>query len=147
VADAQSFARAVPKGGRVWASDAARFMPDLAAEVDVGAGFGKLARIRRAAEFSSVLASRRGVRSAHFVLNHAPNGLPSARFGLIVGRKVAKAAVLRNLVKRIARESFRILWKQLPPFDLVLRAVAPLRGVERRRLRAEIDDLLLTLAR
>jgi ribonuclease P protein component len=93
-----------------------------------------------------VLAARLAFRSAHFVLNHAPNGLDTARLGLIVGRKVAKTAVLRNLVKRLVREAFRVLRPRLSCSDLVLRVVAPLQGVERRILRAEIDGLLQRLA-
>ena len=118
----------------------------IAAEDGDDAGFGKAFRVRRAEEFSSVLAARRAFHSAHFVLNHAPNGLDTARLGLIVGRKVAKAAVLRNLVKRLAREAFRVLRPRLPPSDLILRVVAPLQGIERRNLRAEIDALLQRLA-
>lgn len=148
VAGVRSFARVGPKGARVWASEAAHSVSVVraAAEEGVGAGFGKAFRVRRPEEFSSVLAARRAYRSAHFVLNHAPNGLDTARLGLIVGRKVAKTAVLRNLVKRLAREAFRVLRPRLSCSDLVLRVVAPLQGVERRTLRAEIDGLLQRLA-
>jgi ribonuclease P protein component len=112
-----------------------------------GWGFGDCCRLHRAAEFSAVLAQRRSVRSDHFVLNYAPNPYGRARLGLVVGRKADRRAVVRNMVKRLARESFRLNHPRLPACDLVLRATAPLAGHSRRGLRAEIDALMARLTR
>jgi ribonuclease P protein component len=109
--------------------------------------FGAALRLHRAAEFKAVLAHRRSVRSEHFVLNYAPNPQGSARLGLVVGRKADRRAVGRNLVKRLARESFRMHRPRLPACDLVLRAVTPQAGLSRRALRAEIDGLMARLIR
>jgi ribonuclease P protein component len=51
------------------------------------------------------------------------------------------------MVKRLARESFRLNRPRLPACDLVLRAMAPLAGHSRRGLRAEIDALMARLTR
>ncbi|HMV53068.1 MAG TPA: ribonuclease P protein component [Rhodocyclaceae bacterium] len=96
-------------------------------------------------EFSSVFAFRRSLRSTHFQLSYRPSSRCSARLGLVVARKFAPLAVRRNLVKRLAREAFRMKRVDLPPFDLVLRLSARLGDADRRVLRAEIDDLLLRL--
>ena len=63
-------------------------------------------RIRRAADFRKVF--RKGLRldGSLFVLLAAENGLPLARLGLAVGRKVGNA-VERNRAKRLLRDSFR----------------------------------------
>lgn len=58
---------------------------------------------------------------------------------------MAKRAVARNLLKRLAREAFRAMHESLPALDLVLRVTAPLEDVGRRELRAEIDSLLRRL--
>lgn len=80
--------------------------------------------------------------------------LPRVRFGLTVGKKMARRSVDRVLVKRILREAARhhapALCTMAPePLDVVLRLKAPLPapgsiGVTalKRALRADIDTLL-----
>lgn len=68
------------------------------------------------------------------------------RLGLVIARKHAPRAVLRNLIKRLAREAFRTA-RDLPALDLVLRLRVQPTPVDRRALRAEIDDLLARLPR
>ena len=41
------------------------------------------------------------------MLRAAPNGLPYARFGFVVGRRVARLAVVRNRTRRRMREIAR----------------------------------------
>ena len=49
-----------------------------------------------------------------------------ARLGLVVGKKLLKNAVDRNRVKRVIREQFRRICRDLPAYDLVVRlAVKP----------------------
>lgn len=77
----------------------------------------------------------------------APNGRTTARLGLIVGRKADRRAVGRNLFKRIVREAFRAVRRELPPFDVVMRPLAQLRNIKGSELRLEVDNLLSRLAR
>ncbi len=49
-----------------------------------------------------------------------PTGQP-ARLGLVVGKKYAPRAVTRNLVKRLAREAFRVRRAEFAGYDLLLR--------------------------
>jgi ribonuclease P protein component len=71
----------------------------------------------------------------------------------VIPKKNARSAVLRNLLKRIAREAFRSVRSDLPPVDLVLRLAKPLVDVDgsdrdgsrRRAWRMEIDVLLTQL--
>jgi ribonuclease P protein component len=72
--------------------------------------------------------------------------------GLVIPKKNARRAVLRNLLKRIAREAFRQVRTDLPRYDLVLRLAKPLvsasaddDGSKRRAWRVEIDLLLAQL--
>jgi len=50
----------------------------------------------------------------------------SPRLGLVIPKKQARAAVLRNAVKRQTRELFRRRRSSLPSFDLILRLTQPL---------------------
>jgi ribonuclease P protein component len=104
-------------------------------------------RLRKTDDFSSVFAFRRSVRSEHFQLLYRPSGLKSPRLGVAVAKKLAPRAVDRNLVKRLAREAFRMLRIRLPAYDLVLRLCMPLEGQEKLVVRAEIDGLLGRLPR
>jgi ribonuclease P protein component len=51
---------------------------------------------------------------------------PPARpqLGMMIGKRNAKSAVLRNAIKRRVREQFRLRQPQLPPFAYVVRLAA-----------------------
>ena len=70
-----------------------------------------------------------------------------ARLGLAVQKKIIRTAVGRNLVKRIVRESFRLMRDGLPQCDLVVRALPGLEVRNRSALREEIDALFARLAK
>jgi ribonuclease P protein component len=74
-----------------------------------------------------------------------------ARLGLVIGKKYAPRAATRNLVRRIAREAFRLRRPQLGGWDVLLRlhtrfdkkalpsaSSPPLRAL----CRSEIEELL-----
>ncbi|TDV11091.1 ribonuclease P protein component [Paraburkholderia caballeronis] len=84
------------------------------------AAFPKAARLLKTDEFSSVFRLRPWRRSAHFVMYGRETG-GEARLGLVIGKKYAPRAVTRNLVRRIAREAFRVRRAQFDGFDLLLR--------------------------
>jgi ribonuclease P protein component len=70
-----------------------------------GEGFPKAARIRRRREFLSIGRTGERRRTESFVVLLQP-GIGCARLGVTVSRKVG-GAVVRNLVKRRIRETFR----------------------------------------
>jgi ribonuclease P protein component len=78
-----------------------------------------------AAQYAEVFATRRALRGALFVLHYRPNALAHARLGLVIPKKQARTAVLRNAIKRQAREIFRSVGSGLPAADLVMRLNAP----------------------
>lgn len=89
-------------------------------------GFGRQHRLLAAKDYSEVFAARRVLRGTMFALHYRPNALPHARLGLVIPKKQARAAVLRNAVKRQTRELFRRRRDSLPAFDLILRLAQPL---------------------
>ncbi|WP_238285711.1 ribonuclease P protein component [Caballeronia novacaledonica] len=84
------------------------------------ATFPKAARLLKTDEFSSVFRLRPWRRSPHFVLYGKPSG-QEARLGLVIGKKQAPRAVTRNLIKRLARDIFRLRRAQLHGFDILVR--------------------------
>lgn len=84
-----------------------------------------------------------------------PGQEAGARLGVVIGKKQLRRAVGRNLVKRLARETFRLQRDTLPPVDLILRLGVSLdKGFSptnprpnRRELAAEMLGLLQRLRR
>jgi len=108
-------------------------------------------RLHEANEFSNVFASRRVLRGNRFDLHYSAGSGSGARLGLIIAKKLARRAVHRNLLKRLAREVFRHTRSTLPTYDLVLRlARSPgenLGAESRRAWRADVEQLLARLPR
>lgn len=102
------------------------------------AGFPQAARLRTPADFNRVL--RRGVRSTDscFRVYACPNDIAVARLGITVSRKAAPAAVARNRIKRLVRESFRISRETLPTMDIVVQAFTPAAAMDNTGLRASL---------
>jgi len=111
--------------------------------------FPRQYRLTKTDEYSSVFGFRRAIRGKLFLLHYGPRrqaGEP-ARLGLVIGKKLLKHAVQRNLVKRIAREQFRLMQPQLPARDLIFRLAVKLKKPDRREVAAEIRQLLGKLYR
>lgn len=113
-----SFAPVAPRVASVWVSNSP-------------AGFKPAFRLLQPWEYTEVFKNRRVLRSRHFALHYHLTGtlqrpLPTARLGLVVPKKNARDAVLRNAVKRQIREAFRQRRPQLPLGDLVLRLAQPI---------------------
>ena len=87
-----------------------------------------------------------------FELRFRANDVSTARLGLVVPKRLARRSVLRNLIKRLVRESFRVRLLSLPRVDVVIRLSRPVslgmredRCRMRGQLRADIDALLAGL--
>lgn len=113
-----------------------------------GYGFPRRYRLTKTDEYSSVFGFRRALRSPHFLIHYRPRTAAeesTARLGIVVPKRLLKAAVRRNLVKRICREQFRMLRVVLPVRDLVIRLASRPQSLDRRALAAEIHSLLSKL--
>jgi ribonuclease P protein component len=88
--------------------------------------FARCHRLTKTDEFSSVFGFRRAIRGQWLMLHYLPRspGLPGARLGLVVGKKLLRRAVDRNGVKRRLREAFRRQRQEIPDCDLIVRLVA-----------------------
>ncbi|WP_228273795.1 ribonuclease P protein component [Rhodocyclus tenuis] len=110
--------------------------------------FPKRYRLTKTDEFSSVFGFRRALKSRHFLLHYrlrSTEEVSGARLGLVVAKRFLKRSVDRNLIRRLAREHFRLLRSRLPSRDLVLRLACKPAPLDRRALAQEIDLLLRKL--
>ena len=81
--------------------------------------YGRHRRIVKTDEFSSVFRLRPAFRTEHFALYQRPNSLDHPRLGIVVAKRLAQRAVTRNMIKRVAREAFRLAL--LPNVDCIIR--------------------------
>jgi len=93
-----------------------------------GATFPRAARLLESAAFTRALKSRPW-RGRYLWVYRRPmvpmNGeAPHARLGMMVGKRQARTAVLRNAIKRRLREQFRLRRHALPAVDYMVRLTA-----------------------
>jgi ribonuclease P protein component len=110
------------------------------------ARFPRQYRLHVPSEFDEVFRNRRVLKGRWFHLHYGPI-VTQVRLGLVIPKKFARHAVLRNTMKRIGREAFRCARNGLPARELVLRLAGKadklrISRTERSGWRAEIDELL-----
>jgi ribonuclease P protein component len=67
----------------------------------------KSERLLRRADFEKLSEGGNRIDSIYFVILYSQNGLGRLRLGITVGKRVGRA-VIRNRVKRLVREHFRL---------------------------------------
>lgn len=87
-----------------------------------GLGFPRSLRLLKSREFALVFREGFASKDRYFTLIARRNGTGQPRLGLAVSRKVAPKAVVRNRLKRLIRESFRIHRSELRDMDIVAMA-------------------------
>jgi ribonuclease P protein component len=70
-----------------------------------------------------VLKTGRLARSPRLHLYRLPNAVGCARLALIVPKRLAASAVLRNRIRRLVREAFRLAQARIGAQDCVVRLV------------------------
>lgn len=107
--------------------------------------FTRAMRLSGGRAFSAVFDAKVRRGAGPLVIFAKPNALTHGRLGLTVGRRVGNA-VVRNRIKRLLREAFRLEQHALPPgFDLVV-VVKPHPALELDRYRALLSSSARGLA-
>lgn len=111
-------------------------------------GFAKTLRLLNAAQYSKVF-NENLVRAAHphFLILARPNELEHPRLGLVIAKKHVRNATDRNQIKRITRETFRLLQHELPPLDAVVLARPGVADLDKAALAKQLNKLWRKLAK
>jgi len=83
-------------------------------------GLPKTHRLLARPEFGRVLDGQCRASNEFFTVYGLPNERPYARLGMVVSKRFANKAVDRNRLKRIIRETFRLMSESLDGFDVVV---------------------------
>ncbi len=105
--------------------------------------FPRRAHLRVSAEFQLVFGEGKRLSGACFRLHaHLRSDAQQARVGVAVSKRVDKAAVGRNRVRRQIHETFRQQRASLPPGDFVFVAKPDAKKADNAALRRDLLSLL-----
>ena len=103
--------------------------------------FPRHVRLTRPGEFQHVFERGRNRRLSGqgLMARVRENDVQQARLGLAISKRNLRRAVDRNLVKRLARESFRRYQSQLPAVDIVILSQPSLLGMPNSDISKQLD--------
>ena len=106
-------------------------------------------RLKQKAEFDYVFQAKKRISSKNFLVYYrlSLHATEAPRIGVVVSRKKARRAVVRNRIRRIVKESFRLGRDQLPPFDFIVIPKDGILTATAQEWRQCIDQLWARLAK
>jgi ribonuclease P protein component len=103
--------------------------------------------LHQPAEFRVVRQQGRRFSDAYFVVSVLANHEAHPRLGLAIAIRSCGSAVVRNHIKRLARESFRLNQYELPAVDVTIAARDAARLASASALRASLAKHWKSIAR
>lgn len=78
--------------------------------------------IKKNFEFQEIIGLQRKIMNSAFVICYRPSSLPHLRYGISVGKKIAKKSYQRNLIKRQIRAIMHDFLRQqeIPNHDIII---------------------------
>lgn len=96
-------------------------------------------------EFRQVFQGGRKRSAGSLAVYSRANSLDHPRLGIAVSRKCARSAVVRNRIKRVIREAFRVRKQTIGGFDIVFLAQVGIARLGAVELRSVVDGHLAEL--
>ena len=109
-------------------------------------GYPRTASLRQPAEFTALRRQGKRMAARFFQTQYRLTESADARLGMAVSKRVSKRAVVRNRIRRLIRESFRLNRAKLPPCDVLLIAQTTAAAQTSNDLRADLEGLWQRLA-
>ena len=105
-------------------------------------GFSKNSRLLNTTDYKIVFDNAQFKVSCHqFLVLAISNRQSQSRLGLVIAKKHVSGAVQRNRIKRLIRESFRLVANGLPGLDLVVLARKDADKLDNRALTEKLNGL------
>ena len=98
-------------------------------------------KLSTAADFDRARKSRDRRADELFSIQWIENGRATARIGMAVSIRAVGAAVNRNRVRRLIRESFRLRRQELPPMDIFVVARNAVKSASNAQIFASLARL------
>lgn len=92
-------------------------------------------------EYQSTFDNATKVAQKYLLALYKPNQSTHSKLGIIVGKRVANRAVVRNQIKRVIRESFRAHPLKRAGLDIIVIARHQCDTLNKEEIRAGIDKL------
>ena len=112
----------------------------------IGCGHPPGARLRNPADFAALRREGKRFATRHFRTEYRLTPTEDARLGMAVSRRVSKRAVVRNRIRRIVRETFRLRRAELPGCDVLLIAQTSAAVLSGGELRSDLNAIWQRLA-
>jgi ribonuclease P protein component len=106
----------------------------------------RTARLLRPADFATLRGAAQRTSSRHFRAEYRVSPSGAARLGMAVSRRVSKLAVVRNRIRRVTREYFRLHRASIANLDVLLVARTSAAEQTNAVLRADLASLWHKLA-
>ncbi|MDX1901600.1 MAG: ribonuclease P protein component [Gammaproteobacteria bacterium] len=108
--------------------------------------FTRYQRLSAKADFKNIFSQPQKTAEKNLLALWKTNTYPLSRIGIVVGKKVSRSAVVRNRIKRVVRESYRLSNVRQHHIDIVVIARHDCGHLNRLELRKEINNLWKRLA-
>jgi ribonuclease P protein component len=101
-------------------------------------------RLKKKKDFEKVVKEKEKFETENFLLKKRKNDLRVTRIGLVIRKKVAPKAVIRNKIKRKTKECLRqsFLKKIKRGYDLVFFVKKRIDKIKYKGLQEEIEEIL-----
>lgn len=104
-------------------------------------------KLRSAHEYQGAFGGSIKLVAGNIKIFAKPNELSFARLGLAISRKKTRNAVVRNRIKRIVRESFRLQRHELIAVDVVVIILRKVDDVDNKKLQLCLHTLWQRLSK
>lgn len=102
--------------------------------------FPRSLRLLKKSDYDYVFQSAKKVGTRSFTFLYRANPFDYPRLGFIISKKCAKRANVRNRLKRVSRESFRLIQHDLPNVDIIILARGKITELDNASLFSELSE-------